>query len=279
MKTKLKISRTVLAFICLFLALGITFGLSPFLQRVSSGRVKIVRVASDIEAGALIPDSALETVSVGSYNLPENVVYKKADAKGKYARTAMMKGDMVLVTKLSSTPPIVDAYLTDIPDGEQAISISVKSFAGGLSGKLLPGDIVTTIALDDNKKAITPVELRYLYVLAATSSDGTDKLSTSQPASPKEEEKPQPVSTVTLLVCDRQAKRLAEMEASNWTHISLVSRGNQSKATKLLTEQRKVIDGMPEAVVETMDTFTADSRQNDSVPTDAGYKNGSVTQP
>jgi len=279
MRTKLKISRTVLAFICLFLALGITFGLSPFLQRVSSGRVEIVRVASDIEVGALIPDSALETVSVGSYNLPENVVYEKAEAEGRYARTAMMKGDMVLVTKLSATPPIDDAYLTNIPDGEQAISISVKSFAGGLSGKLLPGDIVTAIALDDNKKAITPVELRYLYVLAATSSDGTDKLPAAQPALPKEEEKPQPVSTVTLLVCDRQAKRLAEMEASNWTHISLVSRGNQSKATKLLAEQRKVIDEMPEAVVETMGSFTADGRQNDPLTTDAGYTNGSATQP
>ena len=262
MRRKLRITRTMIGFICLFLALGITFGLAPFLQRVSSARTTIIRVVIDIEKGSIIPESAIETISVGSYNLPENIAVQKAEAIGKYALTDLQKGDYFLKTKLSTYAPTTDAYLLNLPDGKQAISISVKSFAGGLSGKLLPGDIVTAIALDANKKAVMPMELHYLKLLAVTMTGGNDKQSDGEVPKTKDGEavtsvtSVTSVTTVTLLVDERQARRLAELEASNWNHISLVCRGDPAKAATLLETQAKAITDSPE---ETIDVQNAEA--------------------
>jgi pilus assembly protein CpaB len=258
MRRKLKINRTILGFICLFLALGITFGLAPFLQRVSAARVIIIRVAADIEKGSIIPESAVETVSVGGYNLPENIAVQKVDVVGKYATADLQKGDFYLQTKLSTLAPTSDAYLLDLPEGKQAISISVKSFAGGLSGKLLPGDIVMAIALDANKKAIMPLELHYLKLIAVTITGGADKQPNGGLPKAKDGEVNATVTTVTLLVDERQAIRLAELEASNWTHISLVSRGDPVKADQLLETQEKVMENTPEETIEVWNTMSAE---------------------
>lgn len=253
MRRKLRITRTMLGFICLFMALGITFGLAPFLQRVSSARTTIIRVVVDIEKGSIIPESAIETISVGSYNLPENIAVQKAEAIGKYALTDLQKGDYFLKTKLSTYAPTTDAYLLNLPDGKQAISISVKSFAGGLSGKLLPGDIITAIALDANKKAVMPMELHYLKLLAVTMTGGSDKQSDGEVPKTKDGEAVTSVTTVTLLVDERQARRLAELEASNWNHISLVCRGDPAKAATLLETQAKAIIDSPEVTIDVQD--------------------------
>lgn len=250
MRRKLRVSRTMLGFICLFLALGITFVLAPFLQRISSARTAIIRVATDIEKGSIIPESAIESISVGSYNLPENIAVLKSEVVGKYAVADLQKGDYFLTTKLSTSVPTPDVYLLNLPDGKQAISIAVKSFAGGLSGKLLPGDIVTAIALDDNKKAVIPMELRYLKLLAVTMTGGTDKQSDGEVPKTKDGEEVTSVITVTLLVDERQARRLAELEASNWNHISLVCRGDSTKAEMLLETQAKALTDSPEATIE-----------------------------
>lgn len=249
MKRNVKISRSVFGFICLFLALGITFGLSPFLQRVSSARVTIARVSADVEKGAVIPDTAIESVSVGGYNLPENLARVKADVVGKYAVTDLRKGDFLLESKISAEAPVTDAYLVGMPEGKRALSVSVKSFANGLSGKLLAGDIVTAIVLDDNKKAVMPVELRYLKVLAVTLSGGADKRDNGEAPAAQEVGKVQTVATLTLLVDAQQACRLAELEAASWTQFALVSRGDREKASLLLAEQDKAIAAIP---VETM---------------------------
>jgi pilus assembly protein CpaB len=265
MKRKLKISRTVLGLICLFLALGITFGLAPFLQRVSAARVTIIRVASDIEEGSIIPESAIETVSVGGYNLPENIAVQKADVVGKYATADLQKGDFILNTKLSTLAPTSDTYLLDLPDGKQAISISVKSFAGGLSGKLLPGDIVMAIALDANKKAVMPMELHYLKVIAVTMTGGADKQPNGDLPKTKEGEVNATVTTVTLLVDEGQARRLAELEASNLTHISLVSRGDSDKADKLLETQEKVMKNTPEETIDVWNTANTEQPKESAI--------------
>jgi pilus assembly protein CpaB len=265
MRRKLKINRTILGFICLFLALGITFGLAPFLQRVSVARVTIIRVASDIEEGSIIPESAIETVSVGSYNLPVNIAVQKSDVVGKYATADLQKGDFYLQTKLSTLAPSSDAYLLDLPDGKQAISISVKSFAGGLSGKLLPGDIVMAIALDANKKAVMPMELHYLKLIAVTMTGGSDKQPNGDLPKNKDGEVNATVTTVTLLVDERQARRLAELEASNWTHISLVSRGDPGRVDQLLEAQEKVMENTPEETIDVWNTAGAEQPNESTI--------------
>ena len=56
------------------------------------------------------------------------------------------------------------------------MSITIKSFATGLSGKLQSGDIVSVVAPDFKKQGQTviPPELKYVEVIGVTASSGYD---------------------------------------------------------------------------------------------------------
>lgn len=45
-------------------------------------------------------------------------------------------GDYILNTKLSGTPAAENAYLYNLDGTKQAISVTIKSYSNGLSGKL-----------------------------------------------------------------------------------------------------------------------------------------------
>ena len=69
-----------------------------------------------------------------------------------------------------------NAYLGKLNGENLAISVSIKTFAAGLSGKLEAGDIVTLIASDVGEKKETLVlpELKYVEIIATTASSGAD---------------------------------------------------------------------------------------------------------
>mgnify|MGYP006990123765 CR=1 FL=1 len=91
---------------------------------------------------------------------------------GRYANADLYKGDYILESKLSDTPMLKNAYLSKLNGENLAISVSIKSFAAGLSGKLEAGDIVTLIASDVGERRETLVlpELKYVEIIAATVS-------------------------------------------------------------------------------------------------------------
>jgi hypothetical protein len=84
----------------------------------------------------------------------------------------LFPGDYILTAKLSDMPASENAYLYNLSGDKQAISVSIKSFAGGLSGKLISGDIVSVIAPDYKKQGLTviPPELTYVEVIGVTAS-------------------------------------------------------------------------------------------------------------
>ncbi len=89
----------------------------------------------------------------------------------------MQKGDYILASKLSEKPLAEFEYLNDLDGTKVAMSITIKSFCCGLSGKLEAGDIVTLISAnyDNLGKATIPPELQYVKVLAVTAETGDDK--------------------------------------------------------------------------------------------------------
>ena len=135
MKNLLK-NRIVVGLICIITALIICFGLTPMFNDALKSKVEIVRVSTEIKKGDEITSKMVTTVEVGGYNLPSNVVYKAEDVIGKYANTDLYKGDYVLESKLSDTPMLKNEYLTKLDGANRAISVTIKSFAAGLSGKL-----------------------------------------------------------------------------------------------------------------------------------------------
>ena len=159
---KLLQNRIVVGLICIVVALVICFGLTPMFNDALKSKVEIVRVSTEIKKGDEITPKMLTTVEGGGYNLPGNVVYKAEDVIGKYANTDLYKGDYVLESKLSDTPQLKNEYLTELDGTKRAISVTIKSFAAGLSGKLERGDIVSLIASDvgEARQTLIPAELK-----------------------------------------------------------------------------------------------------------------------
>ena len=91
-KTRKIGNRTLIGILSIVVALLICFGVAPVINRVADSKTEIVRVKTLIPKGTCINESDLETVTVGAYNLPENVIRKKADAVGKYATGDLYAG-------------------------------------------------------------------------------------------------------------------------------------------------------------------------------------------
>ena len=194
-----------------------------------------------IRTGDKITESMVQTVEVGGYNLPEDVLRQKESAVGKYATADLAVGDYIIPTKLSDAPAAENAYLYNLDGSQQAISVSIKSFAEGLSGKLQSGDIVSVIAPDYKQQGqtVVPAELQYVEVISVTASSGYDA-NTGEPAADEKDDKELP-DTVTLLVSPEQAKVLAELEAEGTIHLSLVYRGDRENAGKFLAAQNDIL--------------------------------------
>jgi pilus assembly protein CpaB len=135
MKNLLK-NRIVVGLLCIITALLICFGLTPMFNDALKSKVEMVRVTTEIKKGDQITAGQISTVEAGGYNLPFDVVYKKEDVIGKYANADLYKGDYILKTKLSDTPMLKNEYLSGLDGTNRAISVTIKSFAAGLSGKL-----------------------------------------------------------------------------------------------------------------------------------------------
>lgn len=56
-----------------------------------------------------------------------------------------------------------------------AMSITINSFAGGLSGKLENGDIVSIYVTDNDSHTEVPASLKYVKVITTTTSGGIDE--------------------------------------------------------------------------------------------------------
>ena len=188
-------------------------------------------------------------IKMSGTNQPENIIGSIKSAVGKYATMDMTKGDYVLESKIADTPYVENTYLAGLDGSNRAISVTLKTFANGLSGKLKSGDIVSIIAPDYKKTGITevPLELQYVEVIAATAKSGSD---VSEDAS-DESELP---STVTLLVSEEQSKMLADL-ARQGQHIRRLYIGRQKNCGEILKTQK-----------ELNDSLKSDSAENASQP-------------
>lgn len=254
-------NRTVIGVICILLSLLICFGLTPLFNKGISKKTEIVRVVKEVKAGDEITKDMVQSVEVGGYNLPENIIRTKDYVIGKYATADLGIGDYILNTKLSDIPAAENAYLYNLNGSKQAISITIKNFANGLSGKLQSGDIVSIIAPDYKKQGETviPIELKYVEVISVTAPSGYDA-NTGEQRMEDERELP---STVTLLVSPEQGNILAELESDSKAHLSLVYRGTSENTRQFIDMQEEIIkEFYPEEQEEEEKTYEGVSEEN-----------------
>ena len=233
-------NRTVVGVLCILLALLICFGVTPLFNSAVSGKTEIVRVVKEIKAGDEITADMVQTVEVGGYGLPDNVIRQTDTVVGKYAAADLSVGDYILNTKLTDAPAAENAYLYNLDGKKQAVSITIKNFAEGLSGKLQSGDIVSVIAPDYNSQGevVIPTELKYVEVISVTASSGYDVSTGEDTGDGDDRELP---STVTLLVTPEQSKVLAGLEVDGTIHLALVYRGGTDNAAKFIEAQDETL--------------------------------------
>ena len=236
-------NRTVVGVLCILLSLLICFGLTPLFNQSVSQKAEIVRVVQPIRAGDEITKGMVKTVEVGGFGLPDDVLRQQENVLGKYATADLAVGDYIIGSKLADTPAAENAYLYSLDGTKQAMSITIKSFSTGLSGKLQSGDIVSVVAPDYKKQGQTviPPELKYVEVISVTASSGYDANTGEAPSEEDERELP---STVTLLVSPEQSMALAGLEAEGKLHLTLVYRGTPENSAKFIEAQDKVVEAL-----------------------------------
>ena len=227
-------NRTIIGIVCIVLALVVTFAVAPLVNKLSDSRTDIVRLKSDIVQGHMIQESDIEVVTVGSTGLPTNIITKKEAVVGKFAACDLKANTDLLQSMISDKSDSADDVFHTLDGTKQAISITISSFAGGLSGKLENGDIVSLVVFEnETNEATIPGGLTYVKVITTTTAEGFDK----DELTPNEDGTYELPTTLTLLVNPTQAKMLVEYENRGVIHADLVYRGDSKTAQKFLDAQ------------------------------------------
>ena len=248
-------NRTIIGIVCIVLALVVTFAVAPLVNKLSDSRTDIVRLKNDIVQGHMIQESDIEVVTVGSTGLPTNIITKKEAVVGKFAACDLKANTDLLQSMISDKSDSADDVFHTLDGKKQAISITISSFAGGLSGKLENGDIVSLVIFEnETNKATIPGSLTYVKVITTTTAEGFDK----DELTPNEDGTYELPTTLTLLVNPTQAKMLVEYENRGVIHADLVYRGDSKTAQKFLDAQ----DLYFEMLAEKEDEETSEPDEN-----------------
>lgn len=227
-------NRTIIGIICIVLALCVTFGVAPLVNKLADSQTEIIKIKNTVAQGHLISENDIEIVTVGTTGLSEDVIFNKEDVIGKFAAVDLIKGSNVLASMLTTKSDNAEDVFRTLDGTKQAISITISSFAGGLSGKLENGDIVSLVVYEnESNKAVIPEGLTYVKVITTTTAEGFDK----DEVTPNEDGTKELPSTITLLVNPLQAKMLVEYENRGIIHADLVFRGDSKTAQKFLDAQ------------------------------------------
>lgn len=233
-------NRFVIGALCIIAALLIAFFAFPALQGDSQGAyMSAVRMKQPIESGTQLTAEMLETVSIPE-TLVEGSISDISSAVGKYAVADLYTGDYLTAEKLSAALAEQNSFPAGTARGKTVVSVTLPTLASGVSGRLLPGDIVTVMVLPksfvnqslgvepdtedaDLSGAVIFAELRYIEVCMVTASDGADA---SVEAQPDEDTKNSLPVTVSFYATEQQALLLTELENQSIIHLAFVARGD-----------------------------------------------------
>jgi pilus assembly protein CpaB len=233
-------NRTIIGIICIIAAMGVTFGISPLVSRAFEGKKSVVVLKRDVPQGAEITAGDVTLTGRGTYGLPAGVYTDIGGVVGKYATAKLFAGTAVLPGMISETLDDSDSMLRSLGENETAMSLPIKQYSDGLSGKLLSGDIVKIVGYDaENKRSVIFPELRYIEVLTATTDGGADNINSLSEKENGDLDKP---VTVTLkLRSDLQALRLADCVKNGIAQVVFVSRNPDRKAV-FLGKQAEILE-------------------------------------
>ena len=227
-------NRTIIGLICMVAAIAVMFAVAPIVNKITSDTSEVIRLSADVKKGGEITADMLEAVKVKTDTVPEGIINDPNEIVGKYASTELFAGDYLTSAKLSGEANSASDVFASLSGDKVAVSITLDTFASGLSGKLENGDIISVIVVDkDTGKATIPAALKYMKVITTTTDGGIE-----QDSIVKNEDGSYDIpTTVTLLANTEQAKLLAEYDSGASMTAALVYRGKTETAKKFLDTQ------------------------------------------
>ena len=230
-------NRTFIGVICIVLAVLTTFVVSPMVNKMSEGKAEVVRFTTDISQGAQITEDDIEVVNIVKSSLPENFISDKNTVIGMFANADLYKGDIATDAKLTADANASVNILGALTGDKVAMSVTIASFARGLSAKLQNGDIVSIYVTDKEGNTTIPASLKYVRVITTTTAGGVDE----NEVEPNEDGTFDLPTTITVLVSVAQAQELANYEENAKMHVALVYRGDDETAQQFLDTQDKYL--------------------------------------
>ena len=257
---KLLKNRFFLGALCIVAGLIFSFIVLPSLYAGNQGAyIDAVRMKADVRTGTQIGADMIEVVSVPE-KLVKGAVKDTESVIGRYTNTDLFAGDYLTTAKITETLAEQDSFLAGLSAGKTVVSVTLPSLAAGVSGRLLPGDIVTVMVVpkvsasqslgvdpatttnpeaeedtepaDDNPTespkasgvsgVVVYPELEYVEVCMVSTNDGADAVVDAQPGEDKKNTLP---VTVSFYVNREQALKLAELEQQGSIHLAFVARG------------------------------------------------------
>jgi pilus assembly protein CpaB len=264
---KLFRNRFLIGLLCIGLGLAVSLLAIPKLtQDRAPDMVTALRLKADIPAGEQINADMFEAIAVDKNIIPESVIASLDSVTGQFAAADLFAGDYLTSAKVRTQQDHLDYLKTATDKGLRLVSITLPSLAAGVSGKLLPGDVISIMALmktqnTDASQTLDPEpiidsddqgnvssdssenaakssgqyktdmqifpELRYLEVFSLSASDGAEASVSSRP---EDDEKNMLPVTLTVFATEQQALLLADLESNAIIHISRVAGSDQVAA-------------------------------------------------
>lgn len=262
---KLLRNRFLLGLLCIGLGLAVSLLAIPKLTKDRApNMVTAVRLKSDVSVGEEIRADMLEAIAVDKSIIPDSAITSPDGVTGQFAAADLFAGDFLIPAKARTQQDNLDYLKTATEKGLRLVSITLPSLAAGVSGKVLPGDVISIMALmktqsadtsqtldpepivdsngqgsvssDSNEEAVMSSgqynpdmqifpELRYLEVFSLSASDGAEASVSNRPDDEKKNTLP---ATLTVFATEQQALLLAELESNATIHISRVSGSDQA---------------------------------------------------
>lgn len=223
-------NRYVIFALCLILAGVIAFVIVPKSNKNMAELVDVVKVTRQIEKNTQITEDMIEIKQLPKQAVTENTITDKKKIIGKVASVQLLPEDNLVMQKFTDISSVSDKALYEMDGSEKlAISVTVDSLASSVSGKIMPGDVVSVYGfLNETKMLSEYTDLQYVEVIGVSNSSA-EELSTRNADSETDSSDKVIPSTVTLSVNRNQAQELVVLENTSNIHIVFVGRGEISR--------------------------------------------------
>lgn len=236
--TRILKNKLIIGVGCVVVAFLVAVILIPNNNKKSDEEVEVVKVNKVVAANTQITESVIKTEKMNKSSVPDNVITDKSKVLGKYSTVILYPVDFLMPEKLSDVTS--DSNLYELDGGYQAVSVKMEDLSSSVSGKLIPGDVVSVYGYNKDTKSITSYpDLAYLEVLAVSNNKAQD-IQQAQTTEDGSADARVP-AVVTLKANQTQAQKLIQMQNEGTVHCTLAGRGD--KASNLIQYGDGGIDG------------------------------------